>query len=292
MTRAGKTNLAASVKARLLNRARETDTAFSELLQLYAMERFLYRLSQSEYANQFVLKGALLFAVWSGYPRRTTMDIDLLGVVDNSLDALDGIVRAVSAVPVCDDGVLFDSSTVKAVRIKENADYEGVRVTINACLEKTRLVVQIDIGFGDCIFPDAAINTFPALLDFPAPELRCYHPLTVLAEKFEAMVKLGSLNSRMKDYYDVLCIIRQSSFSPEETLEACKTTFGNRGTPLAVEGAFFSEDFAVSADKQVQWQAFCRKQNLGGIAPDRFREVVRELHAFFIPLIINTATKY
>lgn len=285
MSRENKTNLAASVKARLLNRARQTGTVFSELLQRYAMERFLYRLSRSEYAGQFVLKGALLFAVWSDYSRRTTLDIDLLGFVENSLNSLEKTVREVCAVPVCEDGIMFDPSSVKAVRIKEDADYEGVRLLISATIERSRQTVQIDVAFGDSMVPDAVTQPFPVLLDFPAPVLRCYHPLTVLAEKFEAMVKLGSLNSRMKDFYDVWCIIKQSSFSAEEVRTACKSTFSNRGTSFAVEGDFFSEEFAVAPEKQMQWQAFCRKQNLAGTAPDLFQTVVKELRAFFIPLI-------
>jgi len=285
VSRGNKTNLAASVKARLLNRAQQTGAAFSELLQLYAMERFLYRLSQSEYAGQFVLKGALLFAVWSDYPRRTTVDIDLLGFLENSLNSLAEMARTVCAVPVCEDGIIFDPSSVKAVRIKEDADYEGVRLSITATLERSRQTVQIDVAFGDSMVPDAVTQSFPVLLDFPAPVLRCYHPLTVLAEKFEAMVKLGSLNSRMKDFYDVWCIIKQSSFSAEEVRKACKSTFSRRGTPFLAEGDFFSEAFAVSPEKQMQWQAFCRKQNLAGTAPDLFRNVVKELHTFFVPLI-------
>lgn len=285
MSRANKTNVAASVKARLMNRAQETGSTYGELLQLYAMERFLYRLSQSDYANQFVLKGALLFAVWGDFPRRTTMDIDLLGFLDNSLETLEEMAKAVCAIPSVDDGVVFDSKSVKAIQIKENADYEGVRLTISAFLERTRQPIQIDVAFGDSLFPDAVKKPFPVLLDFPAPELRCYHPLTSLAEKFEAMVKLGTLNSRMKDFYDVWLILNQSSYATEDVLATCKATFENRGTPWVAEGDFFTKDFAASSEKQIQWKAFCRKQKLSSHVPNRFQELISELHAFFIPLI-------
>jgi len=285
VSRANKSNVAASVKARLLNRARETGAIYGELLQLYAMERFLYRLSQSDYADQFVLKGALLFAVWGDFPRRTTMDIDLLGFLDNSLEALEEMAKAVCMVPVLDDGVVFDPDSVKTIRIKEDADYEGVRLTMSAFLERTRQPMQIDVGFGDSLFPAAEEKPFPVLLDFPAPELRCYHLLTSLAEKFEAMVKLGSLNSRMKDFYDVWCILNRLSFSKEDVRQACVATFANRDTPFVAEGDFFTEAFASSPEKQTQWQVFLRKQKLDRIAPDTFQNVVRELHSFFIPLI-------
>lgn len=183
------TNIAASVKARLQNKARESNKPFNDLLRLYAMERFLYRLSKSEHAEKFVLKGALLFMVWKpDYERRTTMDIDLLGFTENSLDNLATITKAICEIDVEEDGMRFDSENIRVGRIKEDADYEGVRILTNAFLERSRIPIQIDIGFGDALVPDAIPATIPTLLDFPVPELRCYHQLTAIAVSFSASV--------------------------------------------------------------------------------------------------------
>jgi len=279
-------NIAASVKARLQNIAREGDNTFAELLQLYVMERFLYRLSQSDYADKFILKGALLFAVWEPeYERRTTMDIDLLGFTDNSLDHLEHIARAVCETEVENDGIQFDLENIRAERIKEDADYEGVRIRTFALLERSRIPLQVDIGFGDALVPDAVGATFPAILDFPAPQLRCYHQLTVIAEKFEAMIKLGSLNSRMKDFYDIWNIIQHEEISGAELQKACTATFEHRKTPFNLDDDFFGADFAQSPEKQTQWTAFIRKQGIQDIAPNSFEDITTQLQDFFRPLV-------
>ena len=179
-------NMAASVKARLHNTARESGQAFAELLQLYTMERFLYRLSQSDHADKFVLKGALLFMVWkSAYQRRTTLDIDLLGFTDNTIDNLEGIAKELCGQETEDDGLSFDADSVRTERIKEDADYEGIRTKLFGYLERSRVQVQIDIGFGDALVPEPVPATMPTILDFPAPELNCYHQLTVIAESLK-----------------------------------------------------------------------------------------------------------
>ena len=279
-------NVAASVKARLLNKAKETGQVYNEVLQLYAMERFLYRLSQSEFSDTFILKGALLFVIWEPkYQRRTTLDIDLLGFTDNAPDHLEHIAKVVCETEVEDDGILFDAKSVKAERIKENADYEGVRIRTFAMLERSRIPLQIDIGFGDALVPDAVTATFPSLLDFPAPQIRCYHQLTVIAEKFEAMVKLGNFNSRMKDFYDIWNIIQHEEIDGAELQKACVATFEHRNTPFNLDDYFFSEEFTRSPDKQIQWTAFIRKQGLEATAPNRFEIVIKRLQSFFLPMI-------
>lgn len=164
-------NIAASVKARLLNKARESDRPYNDLLRLYVMERFLYRLSKSNQAEKFVLKGALLFMVWeSDYERRSTMDIDLLCFSENSLEHLTVITKDVCESDVEEDGIRFDSEDIRVARIKEDADYEGVRILTHAFLERSRIPIRIDIGFGDALVPGAIAATVPTLLDFPAPE--------------------------------------------------------------------------------------------------------------------------
>ncbi len=279
-------NIAASVKVRLQNIAKESGKTFAELLQLYVMERFLYRLSQSDYADAFVLKGALLFMVWEPeYQRRTTMDIDLLGFTDNSLEHLEHIARVVCETKVGDDGIRFDLENMRAERIKEDADYEGVRIRTFARLGKSRIPLQVDIGFGDALVPDAVDATLPTLLDFPAPQLRCYQQLTAIAEKFQAMIKLGHLNSRMKDFYDVWNIIQHGEIPGAGLQKSCAATFEHRETPFNLADDFFSKAFAQSPEKQIQWQAFMRKQDIQEIAPNRFEDIANQLQSFFLPLV-------
>jgi hypothetical protein len=185
-------NLAASVQARLQNHARSTKRPFQELLQYFAMERFLYRLSKTPHRARFVLKGALMLHVWDAPLARATKDVDFLGRLDNSLENLERVVREVCATDVEPDGMAFDPATVTTERIKEDADYEGVRVRFVGLLGKARITMQIDVGFGDVVTPGAETITYPALLDFPAPELSGYPRETVVAEKFQAMVYLRS----------------------------------------------------------------------------------------------------
>lgn len=279
-------NMAASVKARLQNISRDEGQTYHQTLQLYAMERFLYRLSRSAHAGTFVLKGALLFLAWeTKCQRRTTLDIDLLGFSENSLERLEEITKDVCLVFVVDDGLRFDGDQIATHRIKEDADYEGVRVTLTAFMERTRIPLQIDVGFGDAMVPEPIFVTFPVLLDFPAPELRCYHQLTVVAEKFEAMVKLGKLNSRMKDFFDVWNIIQHEHIAGLDFQKACVATFNQRNTAFDVETDLFQASFGETEDKQKQWAAFLRKQKLMENAPAKFHDVVSQLQSFFLPMI-------
>ena len=212
MTRPGpKKNQAASVRDRLskLGRARNEDPNF--VLNRYAMERFLYRLSRSAHEPKFVLKGAMLFTVWSGHPHRATKDIDLLGTGAPDLTRLAQIFRDVCSVTVEDDGLSFDAASVTTTRIKEDADYEGVRVQFSGTLGTALLNLQVDIGFGDAVTPAPATVDFPALLEFPPARVRAYPRETVVAEKLEAMVFLGLANSRMKDFFDLAFLARRSS---------------------------------------------------------------------------------
>jgi hypothetical protein len=279
-------NLAASVKARLQNKARESRQRYNDLLQLYCMERFLYRLSKSPHAEKFVLKGALLFMIWKpDYERRTTMDIDLLGFTENTLENLAAIAREVCKTDVEEDGIEFDSENIRGERITEDADYKGIRILTNAFLERSRIPIQIDIGFGDALVPGAISATLPALLDFPAPQLQCYHQLTAIAEKFQAMVRLGDLNSRMKDFYDIRNIILHQEIDGTELQKACAATFERRSTPFDLNARVFSEAFARSPIKQTQWTAFLRKQGLENSAPSEFRETAELLQLFFRPMV-------
>ena len=199
MTKASPKNIAASVHQRLLNKARESDRPFNELLQYYAIERFLYRLAMSSHADRYILKGALMLTVWKSPVSRPTMDIDLLGKTGNSIEAIVSMVQEVCRLKVISDGIVFDPKSVRGERITEDADYEGVRVRFQGSLATAQVTIQLDIGFGDVVIPPAELTIYPTILDFPAPQMLAYSKESAIAEKFEAMVKLGVMNSRMKD---------------------------------------------------------------------------------------------
>ena len=279
----GITNIAASVHQRLLNKAKESSRPFNELLQYFAIERFIYRLSKSPHADQFILKGALMFSAWCGPESRPTMDIDLLGIIDNQPDTITAVMKDACLIDVEPDGISFNADTVEAVRITEDAEYEGVRVRVHGSLGKARVSIQIDIGFGDVIVPNADSVSYPAILDFPVPVLKGYTMESTIAEKFQAMVKLGVLNSRMKDFYDIWFLSRTFDFKGELLGEAIEKTFEKRNTPVNLEAALFDPSFGMDRDKNAQWRGFIRKAKLVG-APDTFEEIVAAVRLFLEPL--------
>ncbi len=276
-------NVAASVRARLAQRAKADGRPFQELLQYYGLERFLYRFAESEYRDQFVLKGALLLRVWDLPLSRPTRDIDFLGRTDNSIENLEDIVRAVCSAEVEDDGLSFDPETVTGHKIKEDADYEGGRVRLEGRLDNARVPMQLDIAFGDIVHPPATMAVYPTLLDSPAPSLRVYPRETVVAEKFQAMVYLGTVNSRMKDFYDIWLLSRQFDFKGRTLSEAVLKTFANRATEIDVEPVALTPVFADSEGPERQWKAFVTKSRLVG-APATLGETVDQLRAFLLPV--------
>lgn len=225
-------NRAASIKARLLNLARQSQSDFLLVLGRYAAERFLYRLSISSVADRFVLKGAALFRIWSDTEYRPTRDIDFLGFGPSDPESIRVLVETVCAVPCQEDGLAFDTANIAVNGIRDDLTYGGQRVKLTAYLEKTRIPVQLDIGFGDAITPEAIEADYPTLLGHPAPRLRTYPRETVVAEKFEAMVKLGPANSRMKDFWDLAVLSEGFTFSFDTLASAVRATFDRRGTPL------------------------------------------------------------
>jgi hypothetical protein len=276
-------NLAASVQARLQNHARATKRPFQELLQYYAMERFLYRLSKTPYRARFVLKGALMLHVWKAPLARATKDLDFLGQLDNSLENLEGVIRQVCAADVEPDGMVFDAATVKTERIKEDADYEGVRVRFVGLLGRARVAMQIDVGFGDVVTPGAETITYPALLEFPAPELSGYPRETVVAEKFQAMVYLRTLNSRMKDFYDLWLLASQYAFDGALLAKAIAATFANRDTAIDVAPIAFTPNFTEQGSTLAQWTAF-RNKLPNTECPAKLSKVVTFLAGFLLPI--------
>ena len=273
-------NIQASIRARLQNKAKETSRPFSEILQYYGMERFLYRFSRSKYADKFVLKGALMFTVWQILERRTTLDIDFWTNYNNQIATIEKVIKGVCDVAVIPDGLVFDSETVKGQKIKEGADYEGVRVKFRGFLEHSRIAMQIDVGFGDVIYPKPKVIDYPVILDLPKPHLKGYTAESVVSEKFEAMVKLGLLNSRMKDFYDIWLMMRQFDFDRSKLAEALKRTFGYRKTPLPEHKPLFAEEiYDEKSDRQTLWKAFLKKGDIKH-APEKLRTVAKEIEEF------------
>jgi len=276
-------NIAASVRQRLLNKAKETGRIFSELLQYFAMERFLYRLSKSRYADNFVLKGALMLTAWEAPLTRPTMDIDLLGRIDNSIETIVDVTREMCRQEVEPDGIVFDVTTIEAERIAEDAEYEGIRVRFRGSLDTAQIVMQLDIGFGDIIIPSSELTNYPTLLDLPAPHLCGYSRESTIAEKFEAMVKLGILNSRMKDFFDIWLMSRQFDLKGVTLAEAILKTFSTRRTRIPAEPVALTDAFANDTTKAVQWRGFLRRNRLSG-APKDFMEVIISIDAFLKPM--------
>jgi predicted nucleotidyltransferase component of viral defense system len=279
-------NSAASVHQRLLNKAKESSRPFNEILQHFAIERFIYRLSKSTHADRFILKGALMLWVWSAPASRPTMDIDLLGRIDNSIGMIVSVVKDACRMDVEADGMSYHAETVNAARITEDAEYQGVRVHVQGSLGNARVSLQIDIGFGDVIVPGPNRISYPVLLDFSHPELNGYSMESTIAEKFQAMVKLGVLNSRMKDFYDIWMLCRTFDFRGELLAEAVEKTFKNRNTPVTVDPKVFDPSFALDRNKKVQWQGFIRKAKLAN-APEDFEDAVAVVKMFLKPVAVS-----
>ncbi len=284
-------NIAASVHQRLLNKAKESGRPFNELLQYFAIERFLYRLSRSSHADRFILKGALMFAVWCRPTSRPTMDIDLLGKISNSRDVIIAAMQDACQADIEPDGLSFDSRSVTATRIAEDAEYEGVRVRLRGRLGNARVSLQVDIGFGDVVVPHPAKATFPVLLDFPAPELQGYTRESTVAEKFRAMVTFGELNSRMKDFFDIWMLCSQFDFEGGILAEAIAKTFANRKTPIIKKPSVFEPAFAEDKEKEVQWRGFTTKAKLDSF-PATFRDVMTTINGFLQPVATALAKKH
>ena len=280
-------NLPASIRQRLLDLAKERKDDFGLILVKYGLERILYRLSRSAYREVFVLKGALLFELWTQDTYRPTRDADFLGRGDNAPERLVRIFRELTAMEVEPDGLIFDSKSVQAQRITKDEDHNGVRVTFTATLDKARIPVQIDIGFGDTVTPAPVESDYPTFLAAPAPRLFVYPKETVVAEKFEAIVSLGIANTRMKDFYDLEVLSRRFRFKGEILKEAIDKTFANRRTELPETGIplAFTIEFYDNQAKKKQWTAFSTKNGPAVKTPE-LKTVVEVLKIFLAPIAI------
>jgi len=243
-----------------LAKAREITTDL--ILNRYTIERFLYRLSRSPYRERYVLKGASLFAVWADQPYRATLDLDLAGFGESDRDAIIEIFRAIARIEDEDDGLVFLVEDITATAIRHDEEYGGICVRIPARLHTAKPVFQIDIAFGDAITPPADEIDYPVLLSFPAPRLRAYPRDTVVAEKWEAMVSLGAINSRMKDFFDVWVLSRDFAFDGATLAAAIAATFARRGTVIPREPPVALTIFADDATKRQQWRAFLQRSKV------------------------------
>ena len=257
------TNRAASIRQKLLNFAKTNKQDFQRAIDAYAIECVLDRLAHSAYADRFILKGALLFSVWKGLGRRPTRDIDLLGRGANELDLIVHIFKDIVSVDIKDDCVVFFPDKIEGLRIKEEDEYEGIRILVDGELCGATFKVQIDIGFGDSVTPQPVYATFPRILDMTPFSLQMYPPESVFAEKLEAIVSRGLPNSRMKDYYDLFVLIRDQMVLAESVLQAVANTFERRKTILPISCPIgLSQAFAQDATKIAQWNGFLKKSGL------------------------------
>lgn len=273
-------NIGASVRARLLNLSKANGQSFDLVLTRFALERLLFRLSQSPHADRFVLKGAMLMMSWFDDPHRGTRDLDLLGFGDPSEAAMLATFRDILAQDA-EDGVVFDPDTLRVDRIREELDYGGLRLRAIASVGGARINLTIDIGFGDALEPGAEVVDYPVMLDLPAPRLRAYARETVIAEKFQAMVALGRANSRMKDFYDIWILSRSFTFDDDRLAKAITATFARRKTAIPTElPDALTPAFAADEQKQRQWRAFVEDvaTDPGLLAP-----VLEELAGFLMP---------
>ncbi len=276
----GPKNLAASVKQRILNLARAQGRGFDILLVRFALERLLFRLSQSAHRDNYVLKGGMLVTQWLDHENRETRDADFLGFGDADAEKIKAIFAEIMAI-AGDDGLAFDTSALTAATIREETEYGGIRLKANAYLERTRIPVTLDIAFGDALVDASQTIEYPSLLDMERPSIRAYTPAQVIAEKFQAVVALGLANGRMKDYYDLWAIPKSMPVDEQALDTAIAATFERRATPIPNERpSGVSAAMAEDAAAQQRWRAYVESLELP--VPD-FAEVLDDIWALLAP---------
>ena len=279
------TNLESSIQARLLNYSRVNKREYGQVLTMFALERLLYRLSQSKHSENFLLKGALLFDLWFDVPLRPTRDIDLLGFGLAELPHVVGVFEDLCRLQVA-DGMDYKTESIQADEIRKQANYAGIRVSLMALLGNSRISIQVDIGYGDVVTPAPEEAVYPVLLDdLPAPKLRVYPMYTVVAEKFETLVSLGIANTRMKDYFDLWVLHQQGKFDDELLRTAIAETFLRRGKPLPKGVPVgLSDEFSGDVQKQRQWLVFLKKNQLAQLD---LGVLIVGLREWLMPLIVK-----
>jgi predicted nucleotidyltransferase component of viral defense system len=275
--------LSASVHARLRQQARAAGRPFQEYLQYYGMERFLYRLAQSRYRDDFVLKGAAAFFAWGISLRRSTRYIDLLGYTASTVENLERITRDICLQPAEEDGLSFDPDSVVGEITQLGAQYQGVRIRFRGYLGRARIPMQVDVGFGDRITPAKLVTDYPVMLaGLPSPRLSVYSHETLIAEKLQIMVSLGEINSRMKDFYDIWVLARQRDFDGDILTHAIRQTFSDRKTPVPQGNPVAFTDTYAAAQAGL-WSAFLHKNGLDPAELGDFRQVICAVSAFLVP---------
>lgn len=279
-------NLAASIRVKLLAHSKQYNDDFQRVLTRYAIERLLFRLSQTEAAERYVLKGAMLFATWPAHVFRPTGDLDLLGQGDPDPAALKELFNIICQVEVPVDGIVFDPATLRIEPVREVDKYQGVRLNLRANLAGASIPVQVDIGFGDHIYPDPKRGNFPSLLPgLPQANILMYPPETVIAEKFEAMIRFGEANGRIKDFYDIWVTARTFPFELANVVEAVGGTLRRRETAFPSEIPLgLTDAFAAIAEERGLWSGFLRRTP-PALASPPFPDLQSELRAFFGPII-------
>ncbi len=276
-------NMPSSIRTKLKNIAKSNGRDFDAVLLQFFQERFLYRVSLSQCRDNFILKGALLLMVKSISPFRPTKDIDFLGKgIDATPENLKELVKKIVRIS-CEDGVDFVAETITAEVIKEGADYEGVRLKLEAGLGNIRKIISLDVGFGDLIYGGPDEYDFPVLLNFPVPKIKCYTYESIIAEKFQAIVWLNFQTSRMKDFFDILFLAKVNRFGASGLVQAIATTFTKRHTALSRRDAIFSNEFKNDESKQKQWTAFLRKHHL--TEESKFCKILDHLEGFLEPVL-------
>lgn len=280
-------NVVASILGRLRNTAKKSGATFQQILQQYAIERFLYRISKSKHAQTVILKGALLLKTIGIPSARPTLDIDMLRKGKADQASLIALVKDCATLEVEADGLTFLADTIAAEEITKDAEYKGTRILMEARMDNVRLKIQIDFGVGDVMVPGPRIIEYPAFLDSDTIQLLAYPVESAIAEKLQAMVALGNANSRMKDFYDVWICSNHLDFNTDTLLKAIGATFKNRETPVpAEEFDAFTEKFAE--EHRVQWNAFVKKIGEGELT-DALGKVVADLGSFAMPMLRSLA---
>lgn len=273
-------NISASVLGRLRNQAEIMERPFAEILQYYAMERLLYRLSKTKYADKFILKGGLLFYVWDLPLRRPTKDIDFRGYGSNNSRDILKVFNAIISESAPEDGIVFDPQSISVDETQMDADYQGIRVKVNAFLERTRIPIQIDIGFSDELASKAESIKYPNILpDLKTTRMKGYPKESVIAEKFHAMVRHAALNSRMKDYYDLWLILKTFEFECRSLQKAMETTFKKRDTELPAERPV-SLTVEFASVNQTRWINFLQKMKLENLESNSLTDIIEMIWDF------------
>jgi predicted nucleotidyltransferase component of viral defense system len=281
----GTRDRAASVRARLLNLARQRGEDFQITVRNYLFERFLYRLGRSALRERFVLKGAMLLRLWADQPYRSTLDLDLLAYGSSNTESVSRDIATICNTAVEDDGIIFDSSSLGVEPIRAQDEYSGIRVMFDARLGTIYERLQVDIGFGDAVWPQAEEMEYPSTLGDPAPSIRAYRPETVIAEKLEAIVSLGIRNSRIKDFFDIDYLVRTERFDRSALVEAVRRTFQRRGTPIPVEPPIgLTPEFWTQSGRDAQVRAFARRARVGTTS-DSARELGKRVAEFALPIL-------